>query len=270
VTPAEALRAILAATPVLGAETVAARDALGRVLAEAVVSRRQLPPSDNSAMDGYALRVADCTGADEPVALAVVFEVAAGGAALRCLEAGEAARIFTGAPIPPGADTVVRQEDTTRDGDRVLVQVLPRRGDHIRAAGEDVGCGDPVFEPGACLGPAHLGMLASLGRGVVAVHQRPRVAILSGGDELVEPDGEISGGRIVSSNSYSISAQCLELGADPVYGGSRATPRTISNVICARDSVPTSWFRPRASRWATTTTSGTFSRRSDAPGASGA
>jgi molybdopterin molybdotransferase len=225
VTPAEALRVILAASPVLGAETVAARDALGRVLAEAVVSRRQLPPSDNSAMDGYAVRVADCGGADTPVALVVAFEVAAGGAAERSLDAGEAARIFTGAPIPPGADAVIRQEDTTLDGDRVRVQVVPGVGEHIRSAGEDVRCGDRVFEPGACLGPAHLGMLASLGRGVVAVHQRPRVAILSGGDELVEPDGEIAGGRIVSSNSYSIAAQCLELGADPVYLGiARDTP----------------------------------------------
>jgi molybdopterin molybdotransferase len=225
VTPAEALRAILAASPVLGAETVAARDALGRVLAEAVVSRRELPPSDNSAMDGYAVRVADCSGADAPVALSVAVEVAAGGAAERSLDAGEAARIFTGAPIPPGADAVIRQEDTTLDGDRVRVQVIPEVGEHIRSAGEDVRCGDRVFEPGACLGPAHLGMLASLGRGVVAVHQRPRVAILSGGDELVEPDGEIAGGRIVSSNSYSIAAQCLELGADPVYLGiARDTP----------------------------------------------
>jgi molybdopterin molybdotransferase len=176
-------------------------------------------------MDGYAVRVADCGGADTPVALVVAFEVAAGGAAERSLDAGEAARIFTGAPIPPGADAVIRQEDTTLDGDRVRVQVVPGVGEHIRSAGEDVRCGDRVFEPGACLGPAHLGMLASLGRGVVAVHQRPRVAILSGGDELVEPDGEIAGGRIVSSNSYSIAAQCLELGADPVYLGiARDTP----------------------------------------------
>jgi len=236
VTAAEALSVILDATPVLGAETLAARDALGRVLAETVVSGRRLPPSDNSAMDGYAVRAAECAGAgpDTPVVLDVAFEVAAGAAPERSLSPGESARIFTGAPIPPGADAVVRQEDTERDADRVRVRVAAAPGAHIRRAGEDVGIGDPVFEPGVRLGPAHLGMLASLGRSVVSVHQRPRVAILSGGDELVEPDGEITGGRIVSSNSYSIAAQCLELGAEPVYLGiARDTPEDLERHVRA-------------------------------------
>jgi molybdopterin molybdotransferase len=220
-TAAEALRLILAETPVLGLETVAAREALGRVLAGPVVAGRRLPPADNSAMDGYALRRQDAAAAspDRPVELRIAFEVAAGGAAEASLGPGEAVRVLTGAPIPPGADAVVRQEDTEREGDRLRVLVAPAPHEHIRDAGEDVEAGERVLEPGTPLGPAHLGVLASLGRSVVPVHQRPRVAMLSSGDELVEPDGDIAGGRIVSSNSYSLAAQCREIGAEPVYLG---------------------------------------------------
>jgi len=221
ITPAEALETVLEHTPVLGSEVVPTPDALGRVLAEAVTSPRELPPADNSAMDGYAVRAADCAAADaeHPVRLPVAFEVPAGAAGLPQLAPGSAARILTGAPLPPGADAVVRQEDTARDADAVAIRVRPEPGDHVRRAGEDVRRGEGVLEAGALLGPAHVGLLVSLGRSFVAVHQRPRVAILSGGDELVEPDGDVSGGRIVSSNSYSIAAQCRELGALPVYLG---------------------------------------------------
>ncbi len=221
ITPAEALRVILDETPVLAAETVAAREALGRVLAAPVDSPRTLPPADNSAMDGYAVRLADTARASEasPAVLRVSFEVAAGGEASVELGPGQAARVLTGAPVPPGTDAVVRQEDTEREGDRLTVLAAPGPREHIRDAGEDVRIGDRVLEPGAVLGPSELGLLASLGRGTVAVHQRPRVAILSGGDELVEPDGDVAGGRIVSSNSYSIAAQCRALGAEPVYLG---------------------------------------------------
>jgi molybdopterin molybdotransferase len=221
ITPAEALQIVLDHTPLLGAETIAFADARGRVLAEGVRSNRQLPPSDNSAMDGYAVRSADLgsASAEHPIALQVISEIPAGGSADRSLRAGEAARIFTGAPIPPGCDTVVRQEDTTRDGDRVEISVSPEPHTHIRDAGEDVDLGDQVLDAGARVGPAEIGMLASLGRTSVAVRQRPRVAILSGGDELVEPDEDVSGGRIVASNSYSIAAQCLDVGAEPLYLG---------------------------------------------------
>jgi len=229
-TAAEALRLILEETPVLGLETVAAREALGRVLAGHVVADRRLPPADNSAMDGHALRRQDAAGAspDRPVELRVAFEVAAGGAAGASLGPGEAVRVLTGAPIPPGADAVVRQEDTEREGDRLRVLVVPAPHEHIRDAGEDIEAGERVLEPGTPLGPAHLGVLASLGRNVVPVHQRPRVAMLSSGDELVEPDGDITGGRIVSSNSYSLAAQCREIGAEPVYLGiARDTPEDV-------------------------------------------
>jgi molybdopterin molybdotransferase len=154
--------------------------------------------------------------------------------ALPRLAAGSAARIFTGAPLPPGADSVVRQEDTEREGDRVAIRVAPELGENVRSAGEDVQRGDRVLEPGAVLGAAQIGLLASLGRTVVAVHQRPRVALLSGGDELVEPDGDVAGGRIVSSNSWSLAAQCREIGADPIYLGiARDTPEDIERRLRA-------------------------------------
>jgi molybdopterin molybdotransferase len=228
--PAEALETILDATRPLGAETVAARDALGRVLVEPVVSDRRLPPADNSAMDGYAVQSSDLAGAgpENRVWLQVVCEMAAGAEPSRSIGSGEAARIFTGAPIPPGADAVVRQEDTTRDGDRVEIRVATPAHDNVRDAGEDVQVGDAVLAAGTRLGSAQLGVLASLGRAVVSVHQRPRVAILSGGDELVEPDRGVAGGGIVSSNSYSLAAHCHEIGAEPLYLGiARDTPEDL-------------------------------------------
>jgi molybdopterin molybdotransferase len=217
----EALARVLAETPVLGPETVALGDVLGRVLSEPVDSTRVLPPADNSAMDGYAVRAADVASASEraSVWLPVAFEVPAGSLELPTLARGTAARILTGAPVPPGADSVVRQEDTERDGDRVAIRVAPELGENVRRAGEDVQRGERVLEAGTRIGAAQVGLLASLGRTVVPVYQRPRVAVLSGGDELVEPDGDVAGGRIVSSNSWSIAAQCRELGAEPIYLG---------------------------------------------------
>ena len=230
ISAAAALEAILDATPVLPPETVAVSSALGRVLAEAVDSDRRLPPADNSAMDGYALRRADVAGAsaEGSIELPIAYTIPAGGDASRPLGPGEAARILTGAPVPPGADAVVRQEDTESDGERVRVLVSPSPRENIRDAGEDVQRGDRVIDAGAVIGPGHVGTLASLGRSVVAVHQRPRVALLSTGDELVEPDQSVDGGRIVSSNSYSLAAQCRAVGADPVYLGiARDTPEDV-------------------------------------------
>jgi len=216
-TAAEAQRVVLDAVTALAPETCTTADALGRVLAEPVASRRTLPPFDVSAMDGYAVHAADLAGG--AVALPIAFEMAAGATPDRRLERGAAARIFTGAPLPPGADAVVRQEDVEAAGGRVRFAKGVPAGENVRPAGEDVRAGEIVLEPGVRLGAGPLGMLASLGRSVVAVHQRPRVAILSGGDELIEPDGDPTGGRIVSSNSYSIAAQCREVGAEPIYLG---------------------------------------------------
>jgi molybdopterin molybdotransferase len=220
----------------LGLERVALREALGRVLAEPVTSSRTLPPCDNSAMDGFALRASDVAGAtrEQPVTLPVVFEVPAGRPPERALTPGEAARIFTGAAIPDGADSVVRQEDTEWDSERVRVLVPAPSGTNLRTAGEDVQVGDRVLEPGERIGPAQVGMLAALGRSGVSVHRRPRVAILSSGDELVEPDGDVRGGRIVSSNSYSLEAQCREAGAETSYLGiARDTPEDIERRVRA-------------------------------------
>lgn len=229
---AEALRVVLDAVAPLPPEVCATADALGRVLAEPVRAGRTLPPWDVSAMDGFAVR--ECDVRDAPVTLPVAFEVAAGGDRARPLAPGTAARILTGAPLPPGADTVIRQEDTDREGSRVRIRVAAPLGEHVRPAGEDVRSGDLVLEPGERLGAGALGLLASLGRSVVAVHQRPRVAILSSGDELIEPDGDPRGGRIVSSNSYSLVAQCRETGAKPVYLGiARDTPEDLEQRLRA-------------------------------------
>ena len=148
-----------------------------------------------------------------------VFEVAAGWEAPCDLEPGQVARIFTGAPLPAGADSVVKQEDVERQQDSIILRAPVPFGEHVRKAGEDLDLGARVLEAGSEIRPPQIGLLASLGRLVVAVHQRPRVAILSSGDELVEPDQDIAGGRIVSSNSYTLSAQCREMGVDPIYLG---------------------------------------------------
>ena len=220
-TVAEAQGLILAAAHRLGAETISASDALGRILAEPIRAERRHPPADCSAMDGYAVRVADlaAAAADRPAELPVVFEVPAGAQADRPLEAGGAARIFTGAPVPPGADAVVKQEDTEAANGRVRFAAPTTPQNNIRAGGEDFEIGDALIAAGDRLGPSHLGVLASIGRSVVSVVQRPRVAILSGGDELVEPDRSAEGGKIVSSNSYTLAAQCREVGAEPTYLG---------------------------------------------------
>ncbi len=232
----DARRIVLEAAPVLEAERVAAADALGRVLAEAVRSGRTLPPADCSAMDGYAVCAADLAtaSAGAPVVLPVAFEVAAGGRGARALRPGEAARIFTGAPIPEGADAVVMQEQAEASDQGARFRAPARPGDHVRAAGEDVRAGETVLEAGAVLGPAEIGMLASLGRTGVAVRRRPRVAVLSSGDELVEPDASPDGGRIVSSNSYALAAQCREAGAEPSYLGiARDRPEELERLVRA-------------------------------------
>lgn len=232
----EARAIVLEAAGVLPAERVAAADALGRVLAEPVHATRTLPPADCSAMDGYAVRSSDLADAapDAERRLRIVFEVAAGGQGARALRAGEAARIFTGAPIPDGADAVVMQEHVTAEGASLRCRAPAQPGDHVRRAGEDVRAGELVLAPGCALGPSQLGMLAALGRSGVAVHRRPRVAILSGGDELVEPDEPVDGGRIVSSNSYALAAQCREAGAEPSQLGiARDRPEDLERLLRA-------------------------------------
>lgn len=235
-TVAQAQDTILREVAPLPAQTVAVAEAQGRVLAEDVLSQRMLPPADCSAMDGYAIHSAATrsASAESPVELRVAFEVAAGGAAEIALGQDEAARIFTGAPIPPGADAVIMQEHVEVEGDVVRIRSATSVGDHVRNAGEELRVGDLVLARGACVRAPVIGLLASLGRSVVSVIRRPRVAILSSGDELVEPDGSIEGGRIVASNSYTLSALCREVGAEPIYFGiSRDRPEDLEAHVLA-------------------------------------
>jgi molybdopterin molybdotransferase len=213
----EALQEILAAAPVLSAETVDLASGLGRVLAEDVVSERTLPPWDNSEMDGYAVRAADSARA--PVTLALQGEVAAGHVAVEPLRPGHAYRIFTGSPMPPGADAVVKQEDVERDGDRVRLRAPVRPGLCVRPRGSDVVPGESVLRRGAVLGPGEIGLCAALGRTQVAVHRRASVAIVSTGDELVEADRSPGPGQIVNSNSFAVAAMIGEVGCIPVRLG---------------------------------------------------
>jgi len=235
-TAAAAQEQILEATPVLPVEHCTSVGALGRVLAEDVAASRTLPPWDVSAMDGYAARAADLENASAAAVaeLVVAFEVAAGAGRDRALGPGECARIFTGAPIPPGADLVVRQEDVECCRGRARFHQPHPTGENVREAGEDVRVGDAVLVSGTALGAAELGVLASLGRTTLAVRQRPRVAVLSSGDELIEPDGQPAPGRIVSSNSYSLIAQAREVGADPIYLGiARDQPEALEAALRA-------------------------------------
>ncbi len=217
VSVSEARDIILAALVPLGSETVGLAEATGRVLAESVRATHPIPPLENSAMDGYALRAEDV--ARTPAELLVVDEIPAGRFPTLKLGPGEAARILTGAPLPEGADAVVMQEDTERQADRVTVFRGVAAGANLRAAGCDVQPGVEIAPPGTLLHPALVGMLAALGRTQIRVVVRPQVAILATGDELVEPDQLENDGRIVTSNSYGLQAALQEVGAVPVYLG---------------------------------------------------
>ena len=213
----EALEQILSRVNTLPTERVPILSALGRALAESVVSSREIPPWPNSSMDGYAVRAADTRSA--PARLAVVGTIAAGSMPSRAVGAGEAMRIFTGAPLPEGADAVVPQEDTETTDGHVTLKTAVARGAYVRPRGEDVSVGDAVLEPGVPIGAAEIGLLATLGRSQVLVHRRPRVAILSTGNELAELGREPGPGQIPNTNSYSLFAQVLEAGGEPMNLG---------------------------------------------------
>jgi molybdopterin molybdotransferase len=212
----EALEAILARVSTLGTERVDVVGAWGRVLAEPVVSRREIPPWPNSSMDGYAVRAEDTASG---AALAVVGRVEAGGLPSRAIGRGEAMRIFTGAPLPEGADTVVPQEDVDTRDDRIALRGAFERAAYVRERGEDVRVGDRVLEPGTLLTAAEVGLLATLGHGQVRVYRRPRVAILSTGNELADLGTEPGPGQIPNTNTYTLMAQVLEAGGDPISLG---------------------------------------------------
>ncbi len=216
----EALQNILREVVPLPSVRVGLDAALFRILAEDVQSRRTLPPHDNSQMDGYAVRAADLAAASEasPVPLRVTSRIFAGERPTTPVGPGEAARIMTGATLPPGADAVVMQEHVRLDGDTARIPVAPKRGDYLRNAGDDCRPGDRILSAGTVLAPGHVALLAALGRSELAVNQRPRVGILSTGDELCRID-EVPDGRIVDSNSWGLAAQVLATGAIPVRLG---------------------------------------------------
>lgn len=216
----EALEKMLAPLKEAGAEDVAIFDALGRVLKEEIIADSNVPFTSNSAMDGYAVIAADTVAADGgPAKLRVTGEIPAGSVSEKAVSKGEAMRIFTGAPIPDGADAVVMQENAERNGDEVVINKAVVKRENVREAGEDIKKGDVVFRSGRRLGPADVGIIASCGREKVSVSRKPVVGILSTGNEVVEPGEPAGPGRVRNSNAYTLYAKCLEAGATPRYMG---------------------------------------------------
>jgi molybdopterin molybdotransferase len=241
----EALERILSYVSVLEPEEKPLLEALGQVLAEDITSEIDIPPLDNTAMDGYAVRAADTAGAtpENPISLRVLGELAAGYLYEGEVGPGTAVRIMTGAPVPPGADAVVPFEDTHESGshtfgrfdktvDSVLICKPARSGANVRRAGEDVSRGAIVMRRGAILRPAQVGVLASLGRATVRVIRRPVVAVLSTGDELVEVSQPLRPGAIYDSNTYSVAAMVLQNGGIPrILGIARDTVEDLTAKI---------------------------------------
>ncbi len=219
----KAQETVLAATQQLGSEKIGLLEAQGRVLAEDIVAPRDNPPWNNSAMDGFAVRWEDIKqehAITEIPELKVVEDVPAGKVAEMTVGSSEAIRIMTGAPIPAGADTVIRVEFTEPSPDRVrIMKPESGLGANIRPKGEDVKQGDCIIANGTQLRPAEIGMLAILAKSFVLVHQRPRVAILSTGDELADLDERFDENKIINSNSYGIAAGVQEVGGIPILLG---------------------------------------------------
>jgi molybdopterin molybdotransferase len=211
----EAQRKILEEIQPLGNERIHISEALGRVLGTDIVARRDVPMHDNSAMDGFACRHADIAGASEESwrALRLIGESPAGRPFRGSVGPGQAVRILTGGMIPDGADTVVMVEDTAVEGDEVRILADPGKRAHIRPRGEDVREGETVLHKGDIVRPPEIAMAATLGYAYVYVHQRPVVAILSTGDELVDVDEPFTVGKVICSNTYSLSAQVRDCGA---------------------------------------------------------
>ncbi len=202
--------------PVAVIEQVSIADALGRILAKPVNSLISVPPWNNSAMDGYALNSADLQG--ELPRLAISQRIPAGSVGTQ-LAPNTAARIFTGAPVPPGADTVVIQEACHQEGDFVTIEQAPSAGANIRAAGEDIMAGDEILTSGIKLMPQHLGLAASVGVSQLPVFRRLKVAVFSSGNELVMPGDTLGPGQIYNSNQYTLSGMLEALGCEVVQLG---------------------------------------------------
>ena len=231
----EAQRIVLESTRALGLEKISILDALGRVLGEDIVAERDNPPWNNSAMDGFAVRWEDIKqeqAIQKPVTLTVIEDVPAGKMPSKTVGRGQAIRIMTGAPIPKGADTVLKVEDTEHTPDSVRVFKAEQQGANIRPQGEDVKKGDCIIAKGTQIRPGEAGMLAILAKSFLFAYQRPRVAILSTGDELADLDERFSEEKIINSNSYGIAAAVPEAGGIPfLLGIARDTPEALKEKI---------------------------------------
>ena len=210
----DATAQLLDGVDALAGESVGLDAALGRVLAVDLAATRTQPPFAASAMDGYAVRAADATV--EGAGLTVIGTSRAGERFDGSLGAGQAVRIFTGAPVPDGADAILIQENATRQGDRVTVTVPVSEGLHVRPAGLDFREGERLLEAGLVLGSRAIALAASMNHAQIAVRRRPRVAILATGDELVPPGGDPGPDQIIASNSAGIAALVREAGGEPV------------------------------------------------------
>jgi molybdopterin molybdotransferase len=211
----EAQRIILQHIALLPTEELPLLQGLGRVAGEDVYAPRDIPATDNSAMDGYAFSFATVEGDS----LLVSGNIPAGRVRTTPVAAGEAVRIMTGAPIPRGCDTVVPIENVETTGDTIRLLGNVRPGSHIRKRGEDIRAGHRAIAGNSPLRPQEIGMLASLGKSSVRVYRRPKVGVLATGDELLEIGSPPAPGKIINSNSYSIAAQVTESGGDPVMLG---------------------------------------------------
>jgi molybdopterin molybdotransferase len=209
----EARRIILEQVAVLPAEETPLLGAVGRVLAADVTMPWDLPGWDNSAMDGFAVRSADCTG---PTRLRVAGYIPAGGLPTGPVGPGEAVRIMTGAPVPPGADAIAPVEDVEEAGDAIQLRAAVRPGAHVRRRGEDLRAGEVALPAGTVVGPGEVSVMASAGRLSVPLIRQARVAILSTGDELVEPGRPVGPGQVCDSNGVALAAAVLLAGGQPV------------------------------------------------------
>ena len=205
-------------SPVSGWEALPVRQALKRMLYRDIVAPFDVPAHTNSAMDGYALRIADLAD-DGETRLVIVGTALAGNAFSGIVGAGQAVRIMTGAVLPPGADTVVAQEHVHADGDALIIPPGQSAGQHVRQAGEDLACGKPALAAGKRLGPAEIGLLASLGIGEVTVHRRLRVAFFSTGDEIASINRPLAPGEVYDSNRYTLFGALTQLGVDLIDMG---------------------------------------------------
>ena len=223
---------VIAAFAGLPAEMVSVADAVGRVLAAAPAARLTQPPADLSAMDGYAVRAEDVPAA--PSTLTVVGQAPAGGSYDHALMPGQAVRIFTGGPLPMGADSIVIQEDTKADGNKITILETPRPGRHIRKAGLDFTAGDTPLKAGRILTTRDVALAAAMNQPWLSVHRKPRVAILSTGDELVMPGEPVGRNQIVSSSGIAVAALVRAWGGEPtLFDIARDDAGLIENRIAA-------------------------------------